>query len=167
MIGVGGDQEGVEFDPVPGSAGKTWVWVFQDGTVVGLRGLLVFSRILDRISAQHPSTGLTAVLLDDDTEQAMTVAKRVAGRLPDLAQITVSADGRDGPGTLGLDRNVAQTILVVKDGKVRFSFALRQPMGYPDPHVLGTIAEVLDVPARELESQLNEVPNGQQMMRRK
>ena len=40
--------------------------------------------------------------------------------------IAVASGGRSGPGSYGLNRNISQTIIVVKDGKVTWNFVLNR-----------------------------------------
>ena len=67
----------------------------------------------------------------------------------------ISPDGREGPGSYGLNRNVAQTVIIAKDGKVLHNFAFTQPMLYTDPHFLGAIAQAIEVEPATLEKWLN------------
>ena len=68
----------------------------------------------------------------------------------------ISPDGREGAGSYGLNRNVAQTVLIAKDGKVLHNFAFTQPMLYTDPHLLGAIVQAIEVEPATLEKWLNE-----------
>ena len=63
----------------------------------------------------------------------------------DLYEMGHSQDGRDGPGKLGLNRNVKMTILVADaHGMVQHNFPFLQPMLYPDPHVVGALADAIE-----------------------
>ncbi len=65
----------------------------------------------------------------------------VASKIP--AIIGISPDGREGPGSYGLNRNVTLTILVAKDNKVSANFALVQPSLQVDmPKVLESVVKV-------------------------
>lgn len=57
--------------------------------------------------------------------------------------IGISLDGREGPGSYGLNRNVTLTILIAKENKVSANFALVQPSLQVDlPKVLASIVEI-------------------------
>lgn len=59
------------------------------------------------------------------------------------SSIGVSPDGREGPGSYGLNRKMTLTILVAKDNKVAANFALVQPSLQADlPKVLESIVKV-------------------------
>ena len=84
-----------------------------------------------------------------------------------LSRWGVSKDGRDGPGAYGLNRNVSMTVIVAKDGKVTRNFVFPQSMLYPDPHVLGALAEVLGEKRETMSAWLNEAPKEDVAMRRR
>ncbi|MEM9587568.1 MAG: hypothetical protein AAGA03_09825, partial [Planctomycetota bacterium] len=67
-----------------------------------------------------------------------------AGTLPEAYQLAVSPDGREGPGSYGLNRNVALTMLFAKDGQVIHNLSMVQPMLYTDPHVIGALADLVE-----------------------
>ena len=101
----------------------------------------------------------SAVLLNDDPAGAIRFAKNISGRLNrQIDVLAYSPDGRDGPGAYGLNRNVSQTILFASDGEVRHNFVFAQGMLYPDPHVLGALAELLGQERETLAGWLNEEP---------
>lgn len=157
--GVGGKKDGEMYDPVAEAKKGVHVMVFQEGDGVGLRGLLAFSRVFKLITSNTDQPlACTAVFLQDDIEAAEKKARLVLRYLPDTTQLTLSSDGRDGPGAYGLNRNVGMTVLVVKDGKVRYNFAFIQPMLYPDAHVVGAIAKALDVKAETMTAWVNPTP---------
>jgi len=71
-------------------------------------------------------TGGVVFLSEDPTETA-NWGPKVAQHFPKNAVVGVSADGKEGPGAYGLNRNVSVTVLVGKDGVVTDNFALIQP----------------------------------------
>lgn len=132
-------------DPVKEAAGNPLLLIFQDHSGSGMKGLFLLSPILQTI-AERSDSGLktSIVFLSDDPnelkgEDVLGLAKRTGAY-----EIGHSTDGRDGPGKFGLDRNVKMTILVADaDGTVKHNFPFLQPMLYPDPHVVGALAEVI------------------------
>jgi len=161
--GVGGTIDGKEFDPAALAGDKPQVLVFQDDSRVGLRGLYGLKNSLSRIANESDEgLRLAAVFLSDD---ASSILERVARLASEDFLIGVSKDGRDGPGAYGLNRNVAQTIIIAKDGKVLYNFPFAQPLLYPDPYVLGAIAEVLGEDRETLAKWLIEGQREAQQMR--
>src|SRR5262249_22224448 len=68
------------------------------------------------------------------------------------APLGISLDGREGPGSYGLNRNVTLTILVGKNDKVTANFALVQPSIQADlPKILEAVAKVAGGPVAKLE----------------
>ena len=146
VTGLRGPFQGREFDPVAASVGAPSVIIFQDNSVVGQKGLLLAGPALERIAERAPD-GLfvwTTFLVDDPSPRSI-FEYDFMDEIVDVVQMGVSSEGRDGPGVYGLNRNVAMTILVARDGVVRHNFAFPQPMLYPDPHVMGAIAQVVGV----------------------
>jgi hypothetical protein len=94
-------------------------------------------------------TGNLIFLSEDPTETAEWM-NRIPEYFPKKIRLGISADGREGPGAYGLNRNVALTVLIAKDNVVSANFALVQPSIEVDgPKIFKAIAEVLgetDVP---------------------
>ena len=80
----------------------------------------------------------------DDKKEDRKVSTDAAAILKLLPSVIgVSPDGREGPGSYGLNRKMTLTILVAKDNKVEANFALVQPSLQADlPKVLESIAKV-------------------------
>ena len=79
--------------------------------------------------------------------------------------ISLSKDGRDGPGAYGLNRTVSQTIILAKDGKVTRNFVFPQGMLYADPHVMDGIAELIGEDSETVAGWLAEAAEGDARMR--
>ena len=80
------------------------------------------------------------------------------------APLGISLDGKEGPGSYGLNRNVTLTILVGKEGKVTANFPLVQPSIQADlPKILQEIAKVAGGPVAKLE----DLPGVKEMLARK
>lgn len=141
-----GDLRGKQLDPVAQADGKPLVLIFQDNSVVGQKGLLLCGGVLARI-AEKSEQGLqvSSTFLVDDPTLSEIFEYDFMDKINGIVQMSVSPDRRDGPGAYGLNRNVAMTIIVAREGKVLHNFALKQPMLYPDPYVLGAIADAIDV----------------------
>ncbi|WP_169977786.1 hypothetical protein [Tautonia rosea] len=145
MIGVAGERDGKTVNPVAIAGESPQLLIFQGG-IEGLRSVLALTRFLPTIAEESGSTlVVTVVLMDDDRNASEEMAGRIAPYLGETVVLGYTTDGRDGPGVYGLNRNVAQTILFAKGGMVTRSFAFPQGGIYADPHVLGAIAELLEV----------------------
>jgi hypothetical protein len=121
------DQDaGKELDFVTAAGGKPIVLIFvhelNRPTVGMARALGIYAR-------SRAKDGLASgiVWLDDDATEAENTLKRIRHALPQDVPVGISLDGKEGPGSYGLNRNVALTILVGNQGKVTDNFALVQP----------------------------------------
>ncbi len=144
VTGFLGAKRGEVFDPVDLAAGKPLMLIFQDDSVVGQKGLLLCGKTLAKI-AEESRQGfmISATFLVDDPTPSKVFQYKFADKIDKAIVMSVSHDRRDGPGAYGLNRNVAMTIILARDGKVTHNFVFPQSMLYPDPHVLGGIAELL------------------------
>jgi hypothetical protein len=149
--GVLGNIGGKEVDFVTMAGGKPIVLVFVHDVN---RPSIGMTRILTDYTVGRAKDGLTTgvVLLDDDATEAENTLKRISHALTPGAPTGVSLDGREGPGSLGLNRNVTLTILVAKEGKVTANFALVQPSVQADlPKILKAIVGVVGGTAPKIE----------------
>jgi hypothetical protein len=141
--GVFDDDAGKELDFVGAADGKPIVVVFVhqlDRPTIGM------ARALTTYSLQRAKDGLTTgiIWLDDDATEAENTLKRIRHALPRGVPIGLSTDGKEGPGSYGLNRNVALTILVGNQGKVTANFALVQPSIQADlPKVFDEIVRLI------------------------
>ena len=144
VTGVRGELKGKTLNPVERAGDKPAVLILQDNGVVGRKGVYLCSPVFERF-AEKSKVGLhvSTTFLVDDPQSTDLFEHDFMSEIPKLVEMGVAVDGRDGPGVYGLNRNVAMTILVAKDGKVLHNFAFVQPMLYPDAHVLGAIAEAV------------------------
>ena len=88
---------------------------------------------------------VACIFLADEANTITSRYTRIFGRLREsgVSVIAIAAGGRNGPGSYGLNRNIAQTILVAKDGKVTWNFVSEQGLLFADPHILGAVAEAV------------------------
>lgn len=144
VIGMNGRLKDKKFDPVAVAKGKPQVLIFQDQSPVGVKGLYFLGPVLQRIQDQA-KTGLdvTVVFLGDDQQNLKPEDFGYVQRVTNVFQMSRSPDGRDGPGNYGLNRKMAVTIVIARDGKVAHNFTFATPMLYADPHILGAVAEVI------------------------
>ncbi len=144
VTGVRNELKGKKLSPVERAGEKPAVLIFQDNGVVGQKGIYLCSPVFQRF-AEKSKAGLhvSTTFLVDDPQATNLFEHDFMSEIPKLVEMGIAVDGRDGPGVYGLNRNVAMTIIVAKDGKVLHNFAFVQPMLYPDAHVLGAIAEAV------------------------
>ena len=155
--GVYGEIEGKTFDFIAKANGRAHVLLLQDESRVGLRGLVGVAGVVDKISNRSDKDLHTSVVfLSDDSDALKKTVIGIARRVPENVFVGISPDGREGPGSYGLNRNVAQTVIIAKDGKVLHNFAFTQPMLYADPHVLGAIAQAIGEEPASVAKWLNE-----------
>lgn len=154
------ESAGKELNFVSEADGKPIVLVFVHDVN---RQSIGFARILTQYSHGLAKDGVTTgvTFLSEDATEAEATLKRIRHALAPGVPTGISADGREGPGALGLNRNVMLTILVAKEGKVAGNFALVQPSLKVDlPKVLDSIAATTGREAPKLESLegMQEVP---------
>ena len=139
--GVFDDVAGKELDFVTAAEGRPIVLIFVHDVN---RQSIGMTRTLSQYTAGRADEGLATgvVWLDDDLTAAENQLKRMRHALAPDAPIGLSVDGREGPGSYGLNRNVMLTILVGAEGKVTGNFALVQPSLQVDlPIILRSIVE--------------------------
>lgn len=137
--GVFDDDAGKEFDIVGRAAGKPLVVIFVHDVN---RQSISLTRVLSQYTSSRAADGLSTgvVWLDDDATAAENMLQRVKHALTPKTPTGISLDGREGPGSYGLNRNVTLTILVANQGKVTANFALVQPSLQVDlPKILTAI----------------------------
>lgn len=140
--GVFDDDAGKEIDFVSRAAGKPIVLIFVHDVN---RQSIAMTRILSLYTVKRSADGLATgvVWLQDDATEAENALKRIKHALAPKAPTGISLDGREGPGSYGLNRNVMLTILVGNEGKVTGNFALVQPSLQADlPRILRSIVAV-------------------------
>lgn len=142
---------GKDLDFVAAAKGKPIVLVF----VHDLNRLSVgMVRVLTGYTKTRAKDGLTTgvVWLSDDVSEAENTIKRIKHALTEGVPIGVSPDGREGPGSYGLNRKVQLTILVGNKDKVTANFALVQPSLQVDlPKILDAVVKEVGGKAPKLE----------------
>jgi hypothetical protein len=131
---------------VPGEGPKLQLIIFlheRTRPAFGLlRGLAAYSK---HLGEQIDSS---VVFLTDDVGETKQWSVNARRAIPDGARMLVSADGIEGPGTWGLNRNVTMTVVLGREGKVLDNFAIVQPSAADDLEKLsGSIAKSLGIEA--------------------
>jgi hypothetical protein len=160
--GVFGDHAGKDTDYVSVAGARPIVLIFVHDVNRQSVGL---ARILSTYTNGRTKDGLVTglILLHDDPTEAESMLKRMQHAIGpvkasvspigdsekpqksdvDYAAVSISKDGREGPGSYGLNRNVTLTVLVGKDNKVTANYALVQPSLQVDlPKILESIVAV-------------------------
>lgn len=86
------------------------------------------ARLMSELAARRKAEKLqfVVVVLTEDRSSSEQWLGLVRRYFPEPTQLSVADGGIEGPGSLGLNRAAALTILVAKEGKVTANFALTQ-----------------------------------------
>ncbi|MBU6175477.1 MAG: hypothetical protein KGQ60_16840 [Planctomycetes bacterium] len=154
VLGVLDDSAGKKINFVENAGDRPIVLVFVHDVN---RQSISMTRVLTNYTTSRSMDGLQTgvVWLDEDRANGEATIRRVRHALAKNAPIGVSMDGREGPGSYGLNRKVMLTILVGKNRKVSANYALIQPSLQVDlPKILRSITEVVGGEPPSLESLL-------------
>jgi hypothetical protein len=149
--GVLDPDAGKDLDFVTTAKGKPVVLVFVHDMN---RQSISMVRTLTAYTKTRAKDGLTTgvVWLGDDVSEAEGTIKRIKHALTEGVPIGVSPDGREGPGSYGLNRKVTLTILVGNQDKVTANFALVQPSLQADlPKILDAVVKEVGGKAPKLD----------------
>lgn len=139
--GVFGDLAGKEFDLIKRADGKPVALIFFHARTRPAFGL---TNTIMKYAASKSKDGLESavIFLTDDPTKTEKWLQVVQKHLAKGVTHGISTDGKEGPGSYGLNRNVALTILIGKAGKVTANFALVQPSLQSDgPKILKAIVD--------------------------
>ncbi len=86
------------------------------------------ARLMSEFAARRKAEGMqfAVVVLTDDRSSSETWLGQIRRYFPEPTKLAVADGGIEGPGTLGLNRLAALTVIVAKEGKVTANFALTQ-----------------------------------------
>jgi len=138
-----GTKAGTDFDPVTTAAQKPLLLIFVHDIN---RQSISMTRVLSGYAASRTDAGLqtSVVFLADDLPAMEAQVQRMQHALTPDVPTGISVDGREGPGTWGLNRNVTLTIVISRADKVSANYALIQPSLQADlPRILKSlVAEI-------------------------
>lgn len=142
---------GKQVDYIANAKGKPLLLVFVHDVN---RQSISLVRNLTTYSAKRKEDGLqtSVIFLHDDANDAEKRFQTMKHALTADTPTGVSLEGREGPGSYGLNRLVTLTILLSKDDKVVANYALVQPSLQVDlPKIVKSITEVIggQVPTME------------------
>lgn len=149
-----GPEAGKDLDFVTAADGKPILLVFVHEVSRPSIGL---TRILTTFASSKKKDGLTTgvVWLSDDPAEAEKTLERIKHALAAETPTGIFVDGQEGPGSYGLNRKVALTILVGNEHQVTANFALVQPSLQVDlPKIVASIVKETGGPAPKLEELL-------------
>ncbi len=146
-----GTKAGTDFDPVTAAADKPLLLIFVHDVN---RQSISMTRVLSGYAASRADAELQTcvVFLADDLPAMDARIRSMQHALTPDVPTGVSPDGREGPGTWGLNRSVTLTIVLCRGDKVIANHALIQPSLQADlPRILKSLVAEIggDVPALE------------------
>ena len=168
VTGIRGGLNGETFDITAKADGKPIILFLQDTDEAGIKGLVQVFEWLKKVGdfekKQNNASGLEfqigVVLLTDDADALPESARDVFEKhLPDEIIVGISPDGREGPSSYRLNRDVPQTVLIAKDGQVLHNFAFTEPMRSLGSHFVGTIADTIGIVFVPKPVIINEIDN--------
>ncbi len=142
VLGITGSQAGTDFDVIEEIKGRPALVMFVHELTRPASQLM---RPLDLYGAKLAEDGFAThlVWLAADRSAAEDRVRAVQGAIQFKSPISISLDGIEGPGSYGLNRKVALTILVAKDNKVVANYAITQPNETDAPKILEAMAKLV------------------------
>jgi len=153
VFDVGSRQEA---DYIADGKGAPAVLVFIHELTRPGAGLM---RALDENGRIKQARGLRTLFisLSEDRDGAERHLPQVIKSLNLKCPMGISLDGKEGPGSYGLNREVMLTILVARDNKVTANFAIVSPNETDAPRIKAAIDEALKAAAQALPGTPEEV----------
>ena len=136
------ENEGEDFDFVQQADGGPVLLVFFHELTRPGFGL---TNTITRYATSRKETPIQScvIFLTDDPTETRQWSKNVVKHLTKNVVYGSSVEGKEGPGSYGLNRNIKLTILVGNQGKVTGNFAIGQPQLEVDgPKILKAITDV-------------------------
>ncbi len=139
VIGIGGEADAKERDPIEENAGAPTALVFVHQIE---RSLIPLLRIIEQYGLERPDRIRTEVIfLTPDRLAGEQRVRAANGSLKLKARVGLSPDGAEGPGNYGLNKDCLMTIVTAKDNTVVANFALVQPGIADAPKVITALAK--------------------------
>ena len=141
-----GDSAGAALDPIAMAKGKHHLMIFVSKS-------RTFGRFLGQLRQQLQSIeenskqawAMSVIVCTDDANRAEKSFSILDQRYPKSLVVGLSTDGSAGPPAYGLDRTLTATVIVAKNGKVTHNLPYVGDAFYSQPHILGAIAEAMEV----------------------
>lgn len=139
VLGFSGPHEGKEFEVLKDAKDRPTLFIFVNGIT---RPALKFLRPVDEYVAKQDKLAAHIVWLGEK-DKAAEYLKRAKDSLALHTPVSITLDGKDGPGAYGLNDMVKVTIILAKDQKVVANFAFSDPNDTAAPKVIRAIAKAL------------------------
>lgn len=158
-INLRGDSAGRELDPVETAGDKLHLMFFVGKSRTFGRFLGQLGKQLQVIetNSQQP-WAMSVIVCTDDANEAQKSFTVLDQRYPQNVLVALSKDGSAGPPAYGLDKNLTATVLIVKDGKVLHNFAHAGDAFYAQPHILGALADAMQIDHATLRQFISDTP---------
>ena len=145
VVGVYDDQAGKPLDFVTQAGGKPVMLIFMHKLT---RPSAALTRSLMSYAVTREADGLHSYVVwlppGGDKSAAAEYLTRARKSLNWPADtVGIAADGEEGPGAYGLNRNVELTILIAKDNVVTANYALVQPSVTEAPMIAKSITQII------------------------
>ena len=141
-----GPQAGAQLDPIALADGKLHLMLFVSKSRTFGRFL---GQLRQQLQAIEENSGqpwaMSVTVCTDDANGAASSFSVLDQRYPKNLVVGLSNEGSAGPPVYGLDRNLTATVIVAKDGLVTHNLPYAGDAFYSQPHILGAIAEAMDV----------------------
>lgn len=145
-IQLRGGQVGHEFDPVALAGEKLHLLVFVSKARTFGRFLGQLAGQLQRIEKNSKQPwAMSVIVCSDDANSVEKDFAIMDQRYPKNLIMGLCKEGSAGPPSYGLDKNLTATVIVAKDGKVLHSLAYVTDAFYTQPHILGALANAMEV----------------------
>lgn len=157
VVDMNSDKKGQEVDYIAEWKGAPTLVVFVHELTRPVAQLL---RKLDEHRSKRDALRSIIVLLGDDPNKNERYAPVLQGIMKFKSVLGVSSDGKEGPGSWGLNREVQVTVVLAKDNLVAGNWAITVPNETDAPSITKAIDEVLgvqegmDAPKGDLEARV-------------
>ena len=165
VLAVNGPEAGTEVDFISRWGDDPMLLIFLHQLDRNIAALL---RPCEWFAHERTDAGLKSliVFLHDDKifgeRRMQAVVKAMGIRIP----VGVSVEGLEGPGPYGLNKSVAITILVAKDGKVTDNYAIVQAGVVDAPKILKAVAAHVGGDVDKLMARIHDADQRAMMARR-
>ncbi|MEM7473398.1 MAG: hypothetical protein AAF483_00255 [Planctomycetota bacterium] len=165
LVNLRGKAAGQEFDPLDLAGDKLHLMVFA-------RKSRTFGRFLGHLANQLQAIGesskqpwaMSVIVCTDDANEAEKSFTVLDERYPEHLMVGLSKDGAAGPPAYGLDKNITATVIVVKKGRVAYNLPYAGDAFYTQPHILGAVAQAMEVDHDTLRKYIGSVPGDAAIM---
>ncbi len=142
VLDMTGESKGKEIDFIETAKGAPSLIVFMHEIT---RPAAAVMRKLDEAAAIRPTLKSIFVLLTDDMNSTEQRTPMMQGALKFKTPWAISVDGKEGPGSYGLNKTVTLTVLLAKDNLVVANWAITAPADTDAPAIIKEIQALVPV----------------------